>query len=171
MNKSKINRIVLISGFCFWLNLTLNSCYKLQGTSIPPDVETYSVGFIENKSAAVNPKLSQVVTEKLKDKLNNTRLNFTRDKGEFNFNGYISGYTITPVTVQENATATKNRLTIIISIKFDCPKHPDLNFEQNFSSFQDFDATKNFSSIESNLVSDITDQLVQEIFNKAAVNW
>jgi hypothetical protein len=160
---------LICSGFI--LTSMFASCYKLQGTSIPPDIETYSVGFIENKAATVNPKLSQTVTEKLKDKMNNTRLNFTRENGEFNFNGSIVGYTITPVTVQENATATRNRLTITLAIKFDCPKHPELNFSQNFTSFQDFDATKNFSSIENNLVSDITDQLVQEIFNKAAVNW
>jgi hypothetical protein len=149
----------------------LSGCYTFQGASIPPDVSTYSVGFIENKAAQVNPKLGQTITEKLKDKMNNTRLNFIRENGDFNFNGTITGYTITPVTVQENATSTQNRLTIILSMKFDCAKHPDKNFEQNFSSFQDFDASKNFTSLESNLVAGITDQLIQEVFNKAAVNW
>lgn len=171
LNKTHYSKKVFDLMISLVIILIFSGCYKLQGTSIPPDVSTYSVGFIENKAATINPKLSQTVTEKLKDKLNNTRLNFTRENGEFNFNGSITGYTITPVTVQENATATKNRLTITVSIKFDCPKHPDLNFVQIFTSFQDFDATKNFSSIETNLVSDITDQLVQEIFNKAAVNW
>ncbi|MFM9943761.1 MAG: LptE family protein [Bacteroidia bacterium] len=153
------------------VSILLSACYKFQGTSIPPDLESYSVGFFENKSAQVNPKLGQSITEKLKDKMNNTRLNFTRENGDFNFNGTITGYTITPVTVQENAAATQSRLTITVSVQFNCPKHPELNFDQNFSSFQDFDATKNFTSLENNLAEGITDQLVQEIFNKAAVNW
>jgi hypothetical protein len=146
-------------------------CYSFQGASIPPDVSTFSVGFIENRAASVNPRLSQIVTEKLKDKMNNTRLNFIRENGDFNFSGYISNYSVNPIAVQGDANATKNRLTIGITMKFECLKHPKLNFEQEFSNFQDFDATKNFTSLESNLVAEITDQLIQEIFNKAAVNW
>lgn len=171
MNNRNIYIALIIFGILFLASILLSSCYKFQGASIPPDLETYSVGFFENKAPTVNPKLSQTITEKLKDKMNNTRLNFTRENGDFNFNGTITGYSINPVTVQENATATQNRLTITVNVKFECIKHPELNFEQSFSSFQDFDATKNFSNLENNLVSDITDQLVQEIFNKAAVNW
>jgi len=154
-----------------WVLMLFSGCYSFQGASIPPDVSTFSVGFIENRAASVNPRLSQIVTEKLKDKMNNTRLNFIRENGDFNFSGFISNYTVTPIAVQGDANATKNRLTIGITMKFDCLKHPNLNFEQEFSNFQDFDATKNFTSLESNLVAEITDQLIQEIFNKAAVNW
>ncbi len=151
--------------------IAFGGCYRFQGTSIPPDANTYSVGFIENKAATVNPKLSQTLTEKLKDKMNNTRLNFIRENGDFNFSGYITTYTIAPIAVQGDANTTQNRLSVSVTIKFECIKHPDLNFEQEFKSFQDFDASKNFSSLENNLVAEITDQLVQEIFNKAAVNW
>jgi hypothetical protein len=171
LNNRNVYIALIIFGILFLVSVLLSGCYSLQGASIPPDVETYSVGFFENKATTVNPKLSQTVTEKLKDKMNNTSLNFVRENGDFNFNGTITDYTINPVTVQENANATQNRLTITINVKFECSKHNNLNFEQSFSSFQDFDATKNFSALENNLVADITDQLIQEIFNKAAVNW
>ncbi len=160
-----------IYGLLITTSLILSGCYSFQGASIPPDVTSYSVGFFENNTPMVNPKLSQIITEKLKDKMNTTRLNFAREKGDFSFKGSIIGYAIIPIAVKENATATQNRLTITLSIKFECIKHPKNNFEQTFSNFQDFDANKNFSSLENNLVSEITDQLIQEIFNKAAVNW
>jgi len=164
-----------LSGFTFCIAISavmlFSGCFSFQGASIPPDVETYSVGFIINKAVIINPKLSQTITENLKDKMNNTRLNFTRENGDFNFSGFISNYIIAPIAVQSDASATKNRLTITVNMTFVCTKHPELNFEQAFTGFQDFDATKNFSSLESNLVAIITDQLVQEIFNKAAVNW
>ena len=171
MNKRNIYIVLILFALLFLISVLLSGCYTLQGASIPPDVETFSVGFFENKATTVNPKLSQTVTEKLKDKMNNTRLNFTRENGDFNFNGAITSYNITPVTVQGDATATQNRLSIAINVKFECQKHPELNFEQTFNGFQDFDATKNFSALENNLVDGITDQLIQEIFNKAAVNW
>ncbi|MCB9252787.1 MAG: hypothetical protein H6605_09995 [Flavobacteriales bacterium] len=156
---------VLVMSFLF------SGCYSFQGASIPPDVSTFSVGFFENKAATINPKLSQIVTEKLKDKMNNTRLDFTRQNGDFAFEGIINTYTVAPIAVQGDANASKNRLTIGIHVKFVCVKHPDKNFDSDFSSFSDFDATKNFSGLESTLVQEITDQLIQEVFNKAAVNW
>lgn len=161
----------LLLAVVVWLIVVLQACYSFQGASIPPDVNTYSVGFFENRAATINPKLSQLFTEKLKDKMNNTRLNFERENGDFSFSGFINGYTVAPVAVQGDANATKNRLTVIINVKFECKGHPELNFEQDFTSFQDFDATKDFSGLETGLVATITDQLVQEIFNKAAVNW
>ena len=161
----------LIYGLCILASFFFGACYSFQGASIPPDVSSYSVGFFENNAPTVNPKLSQIITEKLKDKLNTTRLNFVREKGDFNFTGAITGYSINPIAVQENAMATQNRLTITLTVKFECLKHPANNFEQTFSNFQDFDASKNFTSLENNLVSEISEQLIQEIFNKAAVNW
>ena len=171
MNNRNIYIALILFALLFLISVMFIGCYSFQGASIPPDVNTYSVGFFENRAPTVNPKLSQTITEKLKDKMNNTRLNFIRENGDFNFNGFISNYTITPIAVQGDANTTQNRLTISVNIKFECLKHPGSNFEQEFSSFQDFDATKNFSTLENTLVADITDQLVQEIFNKAAVNW
>lgn len=148
-----------------------SGCYSFQGASIPPDLNTFSVAFFENKAATINPSLSNTVTEKLKDKMNNTRLNFTRENGDFSFSGYISEYSVEPISMQGDANTTKNRLKISVQVKFECVKYPEKNFEQQFSNFKDFDANINFSSVETQLVKEITDQIIQEIFNKAAVNW
>ena len=169
--KGNTYRLLLFPLFILSLSVWFTGCYSFQGASIPPDVSTFSVGFFENKAATINPKLSQLVTEKLKDKLNNTRLEFVRGKGDFDFEGTITNYTVAPIAVQGDANASKNRLTIGMNVRFVCVKYPEKNFTSDFSSFQDFDATKNFSTLESSLVQDITDQLIQEIFNKAAVNW
>ena len=48
---------------------------------------------------------------------------------------------------------------------------PKNNFEQVFQNFQDFDASENFNDVEETLIDEITDMLVQSIFNKAAINW
>ncbi|NUM32495.1 MAG: hypothetical protein HUU47_09270 [Bacteroidetes bacterium] len=157
----------LLIGFLY----CTTGCYTFQGASIPPDVSTFSVSFFENKAATVNPSLSNTVTEKLKDKMNNTRLNFARENGDFNFSGYISEYNVEPISMQGDANTTKNRLKISIQVKFECSKHPEKNFEQQFSNFKDFDANLNFTSIEAQLVKEVTDLIIQEIFNKAAVNW
>lgn len=146
--------------------------YSFSGTSIPPEVETFSVEFFENKATIVAPTLSQTLTEKLKTKfISETSLEIVEYDGDFSFSGYISGYDIKPVTASSTENAQLNRLTIRVMAKLDCEKVPKLNFEQTFENYQDFDAAADFSSIEEQLINEITDMIVQRIFNEAAINW
>lgn len=152
----------------------LSSCnfYKFSGTSIPAEVETFSVGFFENKATLVSPLLSQTLTEKLKQKfVSETNLSIVETKGDFSFSGNIIGYTVTPVSAQNADNAQLNRLKIVVEVKLVSEVSPKNNFEQVFQNFQDFDASENFNDVEETLIDEITDMLVQSIFNKAAINW
>lgn len=164
----KLLAISLVIVFSQW------SCgiYSFSGSSIPPEVETFSVDFFQNKAAIVAPVLSQTMTEKLKSKfISETNLSIQEEEGDFEFSGVITGYTVSPVAAQNSEDANLNRLTITVTAKLVCDKKPELSFEQSFQNFQDFDARTNFSSIESSLIDEISDMLIQQIFNKAAINW
>ena len=50
-------------------------------------------------------------------------------------------------------------------------KDPNANFEQSFSRYKEFSAQMNFSSVESSLVEEIVNELIDDVFNKAVVNW
>lgn len=146
--------------------------YSFSGTSIPDDVEHFTVQYIENKASLVAPLLSQTMTEKLKNKfISETRLSFRQTEGDFDFSGFISDYRVEPVSVQDNATTSLNRLTVTVKINMVCKKHPKLNFDQSFTNFEDFDANQNLSDVEDQLIDQISDNLIQQIFNKAAINW
>lgn len=164
------SRIVLL----FFLALGLQSCkfYSFSGTSIDPKVETFSVSFFENQATIVSPLLSQTFTEGLKQKfISETNLSIVNDGGDFDFSGAITNFVITPVSAQSSDNAQLNRLSITVQVKLVSSKDPKSEFEQSFTNFQDFDATTNFSSIESQLVDEISVMLVQQVFNKAAINW
>lgn len=146
--------------------------YSFSGSSIPEDVKTFSVDFFQNKAAIVAPVLSQTLTEKLKSKfISETNLSIQENEGDFHFSGEIVKYTVNPVSAQNSDNANLNRLTIAISAKLVCEKHPELSFEVPFENYQDFDAATNFSTIESQLIDEISDMLIQQVFNKAAINW
>ncbi len=164
-----LNRLVLFS-----LLILFSSCgfYKMNGVTIPPDVESVSIQYFDNKALIINPLLSQIMSERLKNKfISETRLTLTAQNGDFAMQGEITEYTVEPVSIQNNTSSSLNRLKITVKVKMDCAKHPKMNFEQSFTQFQDFDANKSFTSVETNLVNAITDMLVQEIFNKTAINW
>ena len=49
----------------------LSSCgiYKFKDSVIPTDVKTVKIGYIENKATYVNPQVSQLMTDKLQQKI------------------------------------------------------------------------------------------------------
>jgi hypothetical protein len=46
-----------------------------------------------------------------------------------------------------------------------------MSFEQTFSRFRDYDSGLSLSDVEEALMKQINEELVEDIFNKAFVNW
>lgn len=158
------------------LLLMLTGCkscgYSLSGVNIPPDVKTISVQFFQNKAALVNPLLSQKFTEEMKDKfLRETSLNLISNNGDFRISGDIITYKIEPMAVNANTGTAKNKFTMSVKVNFECPNHKDLNFNEEFTKFTQFDASQNFQSVETVLSEDLSKQIIQEVFNKVALKW
>lgn len=146
--------------------------YSFTGASISPDVKTVSVAYFQNLSTLVNPTLSSLFTEELKNRfVSQTRLSMVSDFGDLNFSGEIKNYQVTPVAIQGNETAASNRLTITIRVKFVNSKDEKQNFDKTFSRYEDFDSQRPFNSIEGDLVKIIVDKLVEDVFNGAVANW
>ncbi len=144
----------------------------MTGASISPDAKTINIRYFQ-KTAALGPSsLSQTFTEKLKDKfLTGTSLAFTNANGDLTLEGNITAYNVSPQAIQTNEIAAQNRLSISVNVKFTNLKDEKQNFETTFTRYADFQSSINLSSIESELISQINEQLVDDIFNKAAVNW
>jgi hypothetical protein len=148
--------------------------YSFTGASISPDVKTVSVSYFPNYAPLAQPLVSQAFTEALRDIfLAQTNLNLVERNGDLHFEGAITAYNTTPVAIQggEISQAALNRLSITVNVKFINTKNEDQNFEIAFTRFTDFDASQNLSAVESSLIKEINEQLVQDIFNKAVVNW
>ncbi len=166
-----LTRKILI-GFCLLVSITACNIYSHSGASVPADATTFSVDYIVNNASIVAPTLSQVLTEKLKTKcINESGLKLTNTIGDFHFSGKITEYNTAPSGIQGNQTTAVNRLSVSVEIVFESKLDSSKNFTQVFSNFVDFDAQQNFASVEQSLIGKITDGLVQDVFNKAFINW
>ncbi|MEY4595104.1 MAG: hypothetical protein RIQ47_1514 [Bacteroidota bacterium] len=146
--------------------------YSLSGASISPDVKTLTVKYFNKTAALGPPALGQVFTERLKEKfVSQTSLSPIDRNGDVIFEGAITGYTITPQAIQPNETAAKNRLSITVNVKYTNQKDEKYNFETSFTRFTDYDSQVNLTTVEDQLVKEVTDQLIDDIFNKAFINW
>ena len=156
------------------LSISLTSCgiYSFTGASIPTEAKTISVDYFNNKAATVQPTLSQVFTERLKDMfLEQTNLSLSENEGDLSFSGYISKYQIKPMAIKANETAGQNRLKIAVKVTYNNSLDSENNFEQTFSRYRDYDSAQNISDIENTLIEEITNELAEDVFNKAFVNW
>ncbi len=156
------------------LILTVNACkvtYSFSGASTE-GLESVSIQYFQNRASLVQPGLSQSLTDALIDKCKSqTNLTVINGLGDANFEGEISDYNTKPLTVSADATAAMNRFTISVKVKFTNSMDPDLSYEQTFSRYEDYDSSLDLSNVEADLSTKIIEMIVEDIFNRAFVNW
>ncbi|MEZ5045475.1 MAG: LptE family protein [Chitinophagaceae bacterium] len=172
MNK-RFHNILKIYSTLFACLMGLAQCgvYSFTGAAI--EGKTINIHYIDNNALNIAPSLSPTFTEKLRQRiLSQTSLSqLNNDQTDYDLSGMITNYEISVAAISGNDLSEKNRLTISVEIEFINRLNEKNNFTQRFSRFADFDAQQNIQSIESQLINDISTQLVDDIFNKAFVNW
>ena len=146
--------------------------YSFTGASISPDVKTISIRSFPDQQGKGPGMLSNTFTEDLKNKFaSQTKLNLVESVGDIHLEGSITDYSIRPMGIQGNETASLNRLTISVFVKFINAKNEKQNFEMSFSRYADYDSKLIITTIENDLIKEIDNQLVDDIFNRAVANW
>lgn len=161
---------------CFWgLVFILVSCaggYSFTGASVNQKMKTFRVENFVNRASIVQPILSSELTYGLVNKIRSgTQLIEQEDNPDCYFSGVITSYTITPTAITASDRAAKNRLTITIKVKYTNLTDRSSNFETSFVRYKEYDASMSLSSVEESLIKQIVEELVDDIFTKAFVNW
>ena len=150
---------------CFTFRLTTKD------TSIPEEAKTISVQYFQNMARIVDPVLSQQITDDFKDYIQgNTKLILVNGTGDLDFEGNITGYDVKPVSITLEA-ASQNRFTVTVKVKYTCSVKEELDFEASFSRYEDFGSNENFEDVKADLTEKIVKLLIEDIFNKAFINW
>lgn len=146
--------------------------YSFTGASINAETKTFHVDNFVNRASIVQPILSSEITYALINKIRSgTNLVETQDEADAYFSGSIISYNVTPTSITSDDKAAKNRLTITIKVKYVNRTDSKSNFETTFSRYKDYDASLSLSSVEESLIQEIDEELVDDIFTKAFVNW
>jgi hypothetical protein len=165
--------ILILITACTALQTSCRVGYSFTGASISPDVKTISIQYFTNNAPLVVPTMSRTITDRMKDYFSTqTSLTLVDRNGDLHIEGAITDYSVRPMAIQGNETAAMNRISITINVKFTNRKNEKQNFDNmNFTRYQDYSSSLSLSSVQDNLILEITDQLVQDVFNKAVVNW
>ena len=146
--------------------------YSFTGASIPAEAKTVSVQYFPNHAQLVNPLLSNDFTSALRDAMmNQTPLDMVDSGGDLAFEGEITDYKTIPVAITASQTAAMNRLTITVRVRFSNRFDETKDFEQSFSHYEDYPSDQDLNAVQESLTGTIIEALVEDIFNKALVNW
>ncbi len=158
--------------------LALTSCipsYKLNGSAI--DYSVYKTISVENfpiRAALVYPPLQVTFENTLVDYIErNTRLQTSvgNSNADLRLEGEITGYKLTPMGVGADAYAAQTRLTITVRVRYIDNKAEGKDLDQTFSAYRNFDANEMLTDVQDQLCAEISEELVELIFNATLGNW
>lgn len=164
----------LLAAFIF--AAAFSSCipsYKFNGSALNYDIyKTINITEFPIRAALVYPPLQQTFENKLMDAVTRqTRLQEVDGNADLEMTGEITGYSLSPQAVGENAYATETRLTITVKVKYTDNKNPANNIDQSFSAYRQFDASLMLTDVQDDLCEEISGELVDLIFNATLGNW
>jgi len=148
--------------------------YTLNGSAINYDIyKTVDIGYFPIRAALVYPPLQQTFENELLNYVTrNTRLQeIDSNNADLKLEGEITGYALSPQAVGTDAYATETRLTITVRVKYTDNKNPANNIDQSFSAYRQFDSSLMLTDVQDELCQQISEELVNLIFNATFGNW
>lgn len=145
--------------------------YSMKDVSIPPEVKTVRVSYIENRARYVNPLLSPRLTDKLRQKIvNQTRLSQVNSEAHYEIGGTITDYSVSTSGISDQRVASNN-LNVTVHIIFRNTLDEKKNFETDITRNFPFSSSLSLAQAEASLNEQIINNLTDEIFNKIFSNW
>lgn len=145
--------------------------YSFSGINIGT-AKTISFSYFDNNAPIVYADLSQKFYDEMYTRfVNQTPLEYVNNNGDISIEGKIIDYSVKPIDIKAGEVAANNRLTVTVKITYTNFTNPKDNFEKNYSWYADYSTSSNLSDVQDELTDDITQKIVDDIFNSTVVNW
>lgn len=148
--------------------------YKFNGASINYDkVKTISFENFPNRSDAfVWGPMESMFNIALQDiYMQQTRLKQLRQGGDLELAGEIVKYDAYNKGVGSDGYSTMVELRMTVNVRFVNNTNHTEDFEQQFSASREYDSKQQLSFVQEDLVSQMIDEIVEQIFNATVANW
>ena len=165
-----LSSFVLVS--CVLVACTVS--YKFNGSSINYDkVKTISFENFPNRSAAfVWGPMESMFNVALQDKfMQQTRLKQVRQGGDLELSGEITNYDAYNKGIGSDGYSTMAELRMTVNVRFVNNTNHTEDFEQQFSASLEYNASQQLSAVQEEYVSQMIDEIVEQIFNATVANW
>lgn len=154
---------------------TAGSCtisYKFNGASIDySKVKSITISEFPNQAPLVYTPLTIQFNEAIQRIFaQQTRLNIVRTGGDLMLDGAITGYQLAATSIGANNLASENKLTLTVKIRFENNVTGE-ETENSFSAYRTFSSSSTLNDVQDALITELIDEVVDQIFNATVANW
>ena len=169
MNRNRLALVLLLA-------LLVSACtisYRFNGASI--DYTTTKTIQIDNfpiRSAYVWAPMQSIFQNRLTDVYaNQTKLRQVKKNGDLQLAGEIVAFDQFNKGISSEGYSSQVQLKMTVNVRFvNNKKHTD-DFERQFSATAEYDASQQLNAVQEELVTQMTKDLVEQIFNATVANW
>ncbi len=171
---------LIIRIFCqiviFGTLLPLLACsvsYKFNGASIDyTKTKTIQISDFPIRSSYVWGPMGPMFNNSLKDKFaNHTRLIQVKRNGDLKIEGEITQYSQRNKSVSSDGHAAQTELSMTVNVRFTNNANHAEDFEQQFTATSSYENTQSLNSVQEQLVTQMVDDITDQIFNATVANW
>ncbi|MBQ8220692.1 MAG: LptE family protein [Bacteroidaceae bacterium] len=163
-------------GLALMLSLLLMGCtisYKFNGASINYDIiKTISLESFPNRAVYQWGPMESMFNNALSDiYANQTKLQQVARGGDLSLSGEITSYDQVNKSISSDGYSSMMQLKMTVNVRFENTKNHSEDFERQFSASREFDTSQQLNDVQEELVNQMIDEIVEQIFNATVANW
>lgn len=156
--------------------LMLSACaisYKFNGASIDyTKTKTIQIDPFPIRSAYVWAPMQSIFNNKLTDIFaQQTKLRQVKRGGDLVIAGEITGFDQFNKGVSSDGYSQQVQLKMTVNVRFTNNANHVEDFERQFSATAEYDATQQLINVQEELVTQMTKDITDQIFNATVANW
>lgn len=156
--------------------IVLTACsvsYKFNGASIDyTKTKTIQIVDFPIRSNYVWGPMGPMFNNALKDEYaNHTKLIQVKRNGDLKLEGEITQYSQRNKAVSSEGHSNMTELSITVNVRFINNANHNEDFERQFTSSKSYETTLSLNSVQEQLVRQMVEDLVDQIFNATVANW
>ena len=156
--------------------LMLMSCsisYKFNQSSIDYETtKTIQIADFPIRSSYVWAPMGAMFNNKLKEEFtDHTKLVQVKRNGDLKIEGEITRYEQRNKSVSSEGYSAQTELTMTVNVRFTNNKKHTEDFERQFSATSSYSTTQSLASVQEELVTQMIEDITDQIFNATVANW
>ncbi|MBO4907315.1 MAG: LptE family protein [Bacteroidaceae bacterium] len=174
MHKKYINKVWIVAVVAVAMICTACAIsYKFNGASIDYEkTKTIQIDPFPIRSAYVWAPMQAIFNNKLTDIFaQQTKLRQVKRGGDLVIAGEITGFDQFNKGVSSDGYSQLVQLKMTVNVRFTNNKNHVEDFERQFSATTEYDATQQLINVQEELVTQMTKDITDQIFNATVANW
>lgn len=158
------------------LLMAMPSCrvsYRFNGASIDyTKTRTIQIDNFPIRSAYVWAPMQSIFQNKLNDiYASQTKLKQVKKNGDLQLSGEITGFDQYNKGITGQGYSSQVQLKLTVNVRFVNNARHKEDFERQFSATTEYDATQQLVNVQEELVTQMSRDIVEQIFNATVANW